>query len=144
MERQVILKKVLAKLAKPQDSEDDFISEEIYPKIEELENTIKKYYLVKTNLDDIKKKVDEVITNGIKSKFPKKDALLNKEFNKDFNKDIRTHNDFEKQKRELTKDFKKWIYNFRAHLNKMKLKNKDLDIKSILEPFTKFEIRMNN
>lgn len=120
-------------------------SELIIKQIEELKNILKKYNLVKTNIERIEEEIKKIVKpeETVNIHHKSLSGFYTNE-TKHYLKDQEATEKYKEQKKSMVKEFKYWINNFRAYLNKLKLKDKSLEVKDIINTFIKFDISVNN
>jgi len=132
-----IISKVKLKLSTEKTNVCDFV-DLLDNQLSELKENIKKYPLIKTNLSDIERKVKDNISKQTNSKF-KVVVFARNEIQNEFDE----KESYKLQERKFKVFYKKWLKDLIVKLNQMKLKVKDIDVKSIVEPFTKLRCDIN-
>ena len=128
MERKELLKKVSKKLKMSANGES--VAKLIQNSLINLNNVLQRYPTLKTNLGDIEKDVKEQVVLQLGPQDIYKKMV--------FGQTVPETKD-NRKKREFKEIFKTWLHNLIDNLNKEKKKNKWLNVKKLVEPFTKLE-----
>jgi len=115
-----------------------------------LKQIAKKYPLIHINFENLENQINKEINEQLKIPLPiekvyipirkPKTGLTQEEKEKkELEKELDNKNVLDLQIRKFKNEFKNWLHNLIITLNRIKLKNKELNVKKIINPLTKLE-----
>ena len=131
------------------------ILDTVSKKIEELKQLAKKYPLIEIDIEDLENQVHFELNKQLKIPLTPKDKVYvpvrkqhkiglvteKEKEKKQIEEGLLNKNVVDLQIKKFKNEFKRWLQNLIITLNQFKKQKKDLDIKKIILPFIKLEVR---